>query len=968
MLVRVSAWLAAELTKRRLIGLGLFSLLLALFLALNRVPKLDIVSADLAAVSGPSAKCFQGFCVDSSSDSGLLSRWWGFSVTYLRLVAVGMTFAFVVAGLVEAFLLPGLGGHNFSSKGIRGSLKGMLVGGAMTLCSACIVPVSAAFRRRGAGTETTLSIVQASSILNLPSLIMIAAVFSPVLVGSRVVLGVVGVLLIGPLVSMVIGERDRSSGSSSTGLEPAGWRSSSWSTELKDGLRDWARASLRYVLRLGPVMVLAGFVSGLAIQWINPERIAAFMGDSLLAIAVAATLGILINVPLMFEIPLVAALMLVGMGTAPAATLLFTAAAAGPVTFWGLAQVMSKRVVVLFGATTWILGVAGGVLVLLLGTVMSNTSGSTARLMADSRTISAPFLQSTPVRDGAPARENQIVENSAASEYPLDPTVRFVDVTEAAGVTYLQYTLRPDGQCLLGNFCHPERQSGGAAAADYDNDGYVDIYVSRLDGPDILFRNLGNGRFENASSSAGLDGFNLRSNGVAWFDADNDGDMDLYVTTIGDTRFYMFINDGNGRFTEEAISRGAAIETAYQHSGFSIAVGDYDRDGWVDLHVNEWGSSRLLPEGALSHARLLRNRGPAAPGHFEDRTVQAGVVLDEVKSQDETAIAMASIGQESRGPFAFASAFVDLDSDGWPDLAIVSDNGHTRLFWNNGDGTFTDGTIRARIGSDRNGMGSTFGDYDADGDLDWFVSAIYREVEACTGDNCDTRGATGNRLYRNEGGRLFGDATDATGVRDGGWGWGAVFLDYDNNGDLDLAMVGGMHHSDLVSQSELEYPRLWDNDGNGRMREIAGLVGLVHRSAAKSLLTLDYDRDGDLDLFVVNNGGTPRLYRNDGGNANAWLRVRLIGERTNRSGIGATIVVTSVSGGRSQLREMGVASHFLGQNELVSHFGLGSEIRTVDQVTIRWPRSGELTVLRDVPINVTIVVREGQGDFEVDSP
>ena len=715
--VRVSAWLATELTKRRLIGLGLFSLLLALFLAFNRVPKLDIVSADLAAISGPSAKCFQGFCVEQSADSGLLSQWWGFSVIYLRLVGVGMIFAFVAAGLAEAFLLPGSTGRTFSSSGIRGALKGMVVGGPMTLCSACIVPVSAAFRRGGASTETTLSIVQASSTLNLPAMIMIATVFSPFLAGSRIALGVVGVLLIGPLVSMVIGDRERFSGSISMGVEPARWRSSSWSVELKDGLRDWAWASLRYVLRLGPVMLLAGFVSGLALLWISPERIAEFMGDSLLAIGVAATLGLFINVPLMFEIPLVAALMLVGMGTAPAATLLFTAAAAGPVTFWGLAQVMSKRVVALFGATTWTLGVAGGVLVLLLGAVMSNTSESTARLMPDFRTTSPPLLQSTLVRNGAAGREIQLVENSATSEQPLAPTVRFVEVTEAAGLTYLQYMLRPDGQCLLGSICHPERQSGGAAAADYDNDGYVDVYVSRLDGPDILFRNLGDGRFENASASAGFDGFNLHSNGVVWFDADNDGDMDLYVTTIGDTRFYMFINDGNGRFTEEAISRGAAIETAYQHSGFSIAVGDYDRDGWADLHVNEWGSSALLPEGALSHARLLRNRGPEAPGHFEDRTVQAGVVLDEVKSQDATAIAMRSIGQESPGPFAFASAFADLDSDGWPDLAIVSDNGHTRLFWNNGDGTFTDGTIGAQIGSDRNGMGSTFGDYDADGDL-----------------------------------------------------------------------------------------------------------------------------------------------------------------------------------------------------------------------------------------------------------
>ena len=701
-------------------------------------------------------------------------------------------------------------------------------------------------------------------------------------------------------------------------------------------------------------MVAASLITGLVIQFIKPETISIFLGDNVTGIAIAATVGVLINVPLMFEIPLVAALLLVGMGTAPAATLLFAAAAGGPLTFWGLAKVLPKKAIAVFGTATWALGALGGLAVLGLAPLLPG-----------------PPLAGMEVRAAAVERatlERSDTESDAASISPAATNVTFADVTDTAGLIYIQDTLRPDGSCLLGNICEPERQSGGAAAGDFDNDGYVDLYVTRLDAPDILFRNLGDGRFEDRTRAAGLHRFNLHSNGAVWFDADNDGDLDLYVTTIADTRFYLFVNDGQGRFTEEAVGRRAAVETPHQHLGYSVSIGDYDRDGWLDIHVNEWGSSQLLlPIGVPSHARLLRNRGLEAPGHFEDVTVHAGVALEDVQSRFESDSTSPSFST-SRGPFAFASAFVDLDSDGWSDLAVVSDNGHSRLFWNNGDGTFTDGTVSAGVGTDKSGMGSTFGDYDGDGDLDWFVTAIYSEFDRCEGSTCDISDASGNRLYRNEGGRLFSDVTDLANVRNGGWGWGAVFFDYDNDGDLDLAMVGGMHRSDEISDSKLEYPRLWENDGNGRMTEIARIVGLTHRSAAKGLLVLDYDRDGDLDLFVVNSAGPPQLYRNEGGNANAWLRIRLVGEQLNRFAIGATIELTTIIGGTSQIRETGVGSHFLGQSELVAHFGLGGAARTVDKVTIRWPVTGRLAVLRDVPVNVTISVWEGQDGYRVVKP
>jgi uncharacterized membrane protein YraQ (UPF0718 family) len=220
----------------------------------------------------------------------------------------------------------------------------------MNLCSACIVPVASAFRRRGAGIEATLAIAQGSSTLNLPAMIMAALVFTPLIGGSRIALSIVGAVLIGPIVARLVSGDQQAIYEQSEATHSHDDESSTWRQVLREGLPQWAWASARYLVRLGPIMVVAGFASGLAIQWISPDTVTAWLGDDLLGIAIAATLGILINVPLLFEIPLVAALLLAGMGTAPAATLLFAAAAGGPITFWGLAKVMPRKAIVSIGA------------------------------------------------------------------------------------------------------------------------------------------------------------------------------------------------------------------------------------------------------------------------------------------------------------------------------------------------------------------------------------------------------------------------------------------------------------------------------------------------------------------------------------------------------------------------------------------------------------------------------------------
>ena len=381
----------------------------------------------------------------------------------------------------------------------------------------------------------------------------------------------------------------------------------------------------------------------------------------------------------------------------------------------------------------------------------------------------------------------------------------FTDVTAQAG---LLQGPPPDG---LPFAQVTDVMTGAAAAGDIDNDGNVDLYVSRIDALDSLYRNKGDGTFEDIATASGINrGSN--SNGAAFGDIDNDGDLDLYVSSAErgtQTRFYLYVNDGRGNFSEEAISRGAAIAGADAHQGWSVAFGDYDSDGYLDIHVCEWRLDSLNSSAALSNSRLLRNLGSANPGAFEDVTVEAGVALDAVQGK---------LRDPQRGTFSFSSNIVDMDGDSHPDLIIAADFGESRLFWNNGDGTFTDGTAAAGVGLDENGMGSAVGDINGDGLLDWFVTSISGGL---------LPPYTGNFMYLNNGDRTFTDYTEAAGVRDGFWGWGATFLDYDNDGDLDLTMVNGFPNSVFSLISCCNPMRFWENDGSGHFTEISLSVGLL---------------------------------------------------------------------------------------------------------------------------------------------
>lgn len=534
-------------------------------------------------------------------------------------------------------------------------------------------------------------------------------------------------------------------------------------------------------------------------------------------------------------------------------------------------------------------------------------------------------------------------EGSTGDAPPVPPVVEpsFVDVAAQAGLDHLHGEWHTAPDCLIdqigpgtNGFCLPERMTAGAAAADHDGDGDVDLMVSRTLGRPLLYRNLGDGTFEEVGLAAGILDHAWGTSGLAFADFDNDDDQDLYVATLGDDRYYLYVNDGSGHFAEEAIARGASIKSHNVHVGMAVAVGDYDLDGWTDLYVGEWRTTAGLGK-VPSHSRLLRNRGAAAPGHFEDVTEAAGVVVDSVW-----------VGRTSlAGVYSFSPSFGDLDGDGWPELGMAADFRCSRMFWNAGDGTFVDGTLASGLALDKNGMGSAYGDYDGDGDLDWYVTAI-----------TNPGGSPENRLYRNDGGRQFTEVAADLGVGHGGWGWGASFFDPDNDGDLELLATSGYYFSDHLAEGT----HLWVNQGDGTFgADAAPAAGLDAVVQGRGVLILDHDHDGDLDVYLAQNIAAPLLFENLTGNLHDWLRVRAVGTASNRDGLGARVTVRVTADGPSQLHEIGGSiAHYMGQPEKVAHFGLGFGPDPVAEVRVVWPASGQEQVFHDVPRNTELVAVE----------
>ena len=531
---------------------------------------------------------------------------------------------------------------------------------------------------------------------------------------------------------------------------------------------------------------------------------------------------------------------------------------------------------------------------------------------------------------------------SGAAAQSGTETVAFTDATRQSGIDFTH------DNGAAGDHWYPELFGGGVAVLDLDTDGWPDLlFVNGRDWRSAsatrhgLFRNNRDGTFTDVFAGSGIDGTDVYGLGATVADYDNDGHDDVFVTTVDGGRLYR--NAGDGTFRDATAAAGIG------DGRFAVSAAwlDYDRDRLVDLFVGnyvDWSPETETGCGDPPGYCGPDAYGPVAPtlyrnaggGRFENLTARAG--LDDPTDK------------------AMGVAVLDYDADGWPDLFVGSDRVPAKLYRNDGAGGFVDQGLRAGValserGRARANMGVDAADYDRSGRPDILVGNFLHEMLG---------------LYSDRGDGLFVDAAPRTTVGRASYQsitWAVFFLDVDLDGHLDIfAANGGTDESQgmLDSRARLaQPPLLLRNRGDGTFDDVSREVGEAFGRPAmgRGAAHADFDGDGDLDLVLTALNGPARLLRNDGGNRNNWLRVRLAGAGSNRRGIGAVVRVTSASG--VQWRAVRSGSSYASQSELALTFGLGRDT-VAETVEVTWP-SGATQRFAGIAANRRVVIDEAAG-------
>ena len=525
-------------------------------------------------------------------------------------------------------------------------------------------------------------------------------------------------------------------------------------------------------------------------------------------------------------------------------------------------------------------------------------------------------------------------------------TVTFVEVAEESGIDF-KHTDGESGKRLFN-----EQYGSGGGFFDYDNDGYLDIYLinacpqgeqSDATPPtNILYHNNGDGSFTDVTRIAGVGdtGYGV---GATTGDYDNDGDLDLYLTNFGSNVLYQ--NNGDGTFID--VTEAARVaDTGW---GTSCAFADFNNDGHLELYVSNYANYTLDAHKTCYRHDIPVYCGPSSypsqpdlfyhnngDGTFTDLTKQSGLL--SVPAAHGLGVAIG-----------------DSDNDGDLDIYVANDQDFNFLFQNRGDSTFEEigllsGVSCSDMGKAEAGMGVVFADYDNDGKLDITVSNFQNET---------------NTLYHNQGDNFFIDTTITAGIAEYTHrylGWGIGFLDYNNDGYKDIFVANG-HTMDNIAEVDRstttpQQNLLFRNLGNGQFVDVTAQMGegFSLRKTSRAAAFGDYDNDGDIDILVTNWNQTIDLLRNESGNQNNWIQVKAIGTKSNRSAIGARIKV--VAGEHTQYADVKSSGSYLAFSDLRVHFGL-NDAENIDLLEIRWP-SGTVDAATNLSVNQRFIAVEGE--------
>ena len=516
--------------------------------------------------------------------------------------------------------------------------------------------------------------------------------------------------------------------------------------------------------------------------------------------------------------------------------------------------------------------------------------------------ISAPTAYPTPIPGGGGSGLTHCEGNGSGTS--------FRNVTADLGLCY---------DAVVGDGAQTTAQEigGGLALVDIDKDGLLELFVAHGHSTFGKLYSFDGTRFI-ARTNSGLDITRMDMAGY-FVDLDGDGWKDFLSAQYDGIE--IFINDQTGSF----IDGDDATSISHSRATYSMAAGDHDNDGDLDLFFAHWGTGRI--DGQTEYL-WVNQRG----GTFTDESFR--IPIETGRS-----------GNNFESEYSFTPLLSDIDADGDVDLLLASDFELSQVLENEvGGDLFVDQTTD--VISDENGMGAAVADYDRDGDLDWFVSSIWNPGAPTNG--------SGNRLYRNDGLGNFEDVTDEAGVREGDWGWGSCFADFDNDGYADIFHTNG-HQS--LPQFENDPSRLFMSNGDGTFTERAAQMGIAHTDQGRGVVCADYDYDGKVDIFIANNGTSPTIFRNEVDNGNHFITIDLVGTDANSEAVGARVTVTTQSG--SQVQEVYLGTAYLSQAPSTLHFGLGVDDQ-IESIDIAWPGPGSV-VSRVENVNVDQRVEIEQG-------
>lgn len=537
------------------------------------------------------------------------------------------------------------------------------------------------------------------------------------------------------------------------------------------------------------------------------------------------------------------------------------------------------------------------------------------------------------------------------------PDVTFTDITKSAGIHFIHFYGQRSIQL-------PEDMGSGAAWIDYDQDGYDDLLVINEAGPltmspvqvnkspahSKLFHNNGNGTFTDVTKKAGIN-FLGCGMGVAVGDIDNDGYPDIFITAFGKNVFYH--NNGNGTFTDES-TKTRLVEKMGFWTGASFA--DYDKDGYLDLYVCGYVKYSQLNTHLLSRRNNSEQPADINPLSFPP---ERNLLYHNNRNGTFTEVAFPAGVADPSGK-SLSASWCDFNNDGWPDLYVANDVSDNALYLNNGDGTFSEGSHLAHVADYRGAMGLAVGDWDNNGNMDLFVTHWLAEENGFYTNKLNT--ISKSSIYPSS--LKFQDEAEKYGLGQISLdyvGWGTSFFDYDNDTRLDLFVVNGSTNQwednpeNLIPMNNLLFWNEGSENGFGDVTSVSG-QSLSYKNVGRGAAFGDYDNDGDVDVFIVNNCGEGVLLRNDGGNKNNWLELKLIGTKSNRSAFGTKIRIVSDS--VSQIREVNNQSSYLSQNSLTQHLGL-AKFKKIDTLIIQWP-SGLNQQFLNIPVNSRIEITEGE--------